>query len=286
MSLQSAEPPRHYRDRAENVRPPTSAPDPRWTQARAARNAIGRQIQAGEPGTATEKNSAMDDKRTRWSSTLATIASLLVLSSGGCAPENTADPVGMTPNAGHRVAAIPAAPAAEPHLVSAPERAFRDRLANRFLPQIEALAADLRVVAAVAEANRTNLATEQEILAKDLLWRQARGAEDPLIAPYLANPCAEFLKQTQELTPAFAEVFVMDCKGCIVAESTKTSDYWQGDEAKWTESYHGGVGKVFVDEIQYDHSSQAYVVQISVPVRAADGRTIGAMTVGVAVKDR
>ena len=228
----------------------------------------------------------MGSKRARWNSTLATTAGLLVFSSGGCSPENTSAPSGLTPSASHRGDAIPAAPAAEPRLVSAQERAFRDRLADRFLPQIEALAADPRVIAAVAEANRTNLATEEEILAKDLLWRQAKGADDPLIAPYLANPCAELLIQAQHLTPAFAEVFVMDSKGCIVAESAKTSDYWQGDEAKWTESYHGGVGKVFVDEIQYDHSSQAYVVQISVPVRAADGRTIGAMTVGVTAKDR
>lgn len=228
----------------------------------------------------------MDSRRSMWRSALATAAGLLAASGVGCSPATTPVPAATTPARVDLVAPPPAAPAAEPRVASAKEREFRVRLANEFTQQIEALAADPRVVAAVTEANRTNLATEQEILAKDLLWRQAKGADDPLIAPYLANPCARFLAQVHQQTPAFAEVFVMDNKGCIVAESAKTSDYWQGDEAKWTESYHGGAGKVFVDEIQYDHSSQAYVVQISVPVRAADGRTIGAMTVGVAARAR
>ncbi len=226
----------------------------------------------------------MDSKRSMWGSVLATATGFLVPTAAACSP--TVAPAPMAPVLSHPAAATPAAPAAEPRVVSHKEREFRDRLAGRFIPQIEALAADRRVIEAVTEANRTNLATEPEILAKDLLWRQAKGADDPLIAPYLANPCAQHLAQVQQRNPAFAEVFVMDNKGCIVAESAKTSDYWQGDEAKWTESYHGGAGKVFIDEIQYDHSSQAYVVQISVPVRAADSRSIGAMTVGVAAKDR
>lgn len=228
----------------------------------------------------------MESRRPLWRSVLATAAGLLVASGVGCSPRTTPVRSATTRARPDPVASPPAAPAAEPRVASAKEREFRARLAKEFTHQIEAVAADPRVVEAVLEANRTNLASEQEILAKDLLWRQAKGADDPLIAPYLDNPCARFLAQVHQQTPAYAEVFVMDAKGCIVAESTKTSDYWQGDEKKWTESYHGGAGKVFVDEIQYDHSSQAYVVQISVPVRAADGRTIGAMTVGVTAKDR
>jgi hypothetical protein len=43
------------------------------------------------------------------------------------------------------------------------------------------------------------------------------------------------------------EMFVMDAKGLNVGQSDVTSDYWQGDEAKWQKTYGAGPGVVFVD---------------------------------------
>jgi len=48
--------------------------------------------------------------------------------------------------------------------------------------------------------------------------------------------------------------------------TNKTSDYWQGDEAKFTESFKGGSGAVHIGDVEFDQSAQAYLVQISVPV--------------------
>jgi hypothetical protein len=64
--------------------------------------------------------------------------------------------------------------------------------------------------------------------------------------------------------------------------SDKTSDYWQGDEAKFIKSYSGGKGAVFVDEVKFDNSTQAYLVQVSVPVKDGD-KAIGAITFGINV---
>ena len=50
----------------------------------------------------------------------------------------------------------------------------------------------------------------------------------------------------------------------------KTSDYWQGDEAKFKKSFNGGAGAVFVDDVSFDKSSQTYSVQVSVPVKEGD----------------
>jgi hypothetical protein len=63
----------------------------------------------------------------------------------------------------------------------------------------------------------------------------------------------------------------------------KTSDYWQGDEAKFQKSFANGSGAVFVDEVEFDDSSQAYLVQISVPV-LDNGTAIGAITFGIDVE--
>ena len=72
----------------------------------------------------------------------------------------------------------------------------------------------------------------------------------------------------------------MDDQGANVAMTNKTSDYWQGDEAKWQESFKDGVGAVHVGDIEFDESADDYLVQVSVPVMKS-GKAIGAITVGV-----
>ena len=161
------------------------------------------------------------------------------------------------------------------------EKRFRQSLIDRCLPAIQKIAATEIVVESVQEASRANQLTQAEVLALDRKWRRSRGIHDPIVRPYLTNPCAEYLRTMQRANTGWAELFVMDCKGCIVAESGKTSDYWQGDEAKWSECYNNGEGKVYAGEIEFDESTQAYVVQISVPVLDETGETIGALTASV-----
>jgi hypothetical protein len=72
----------------------------------------------------------------------------------------------------------------------------------------------------------------------------------------------------------------MDDQGANVCMSDRTSDYWQGDEAKWQNSFNGGKGGVNFDERKFDSSAKAVVVQVSVPV-LDQGKVVGALTVGV-----
>ncbi len=62
----------------------------------------------------------------------------------------------------------------------------------------------------------------------------------------------------------------------------KTGDYWQGDEGKWVNSFNGGIGSVFVDEVEMDDATRSEVSQVSIPVMDK-GMAIGAMTIGVYV---
>lgn len=94
------------------------------------------------------------------------------------------------------------------------------------------------------------------------------------------NACATHLKElTGQLTDA-AEAFVMDNQGALVCMTQKTSDYWQGDEPKWQESFLNGKGAVFVDKAVYDESSHDTLIHISVPVMN-DQKAIGAICVGI-----
>ena len=73
----------------------------------------------------------------------------------------------------------------------------------------------------------------------------------------------------------------MDKNGANVCVSKETSDYWQGDEAKFQKTF-GASKDVFVDEPSFDQSTNVYAIQLSVVVRDA-GKKVGALTLGLRV---
>ena len=150
-------------------------------------------------------------------------------------------------------------------------------LANRTLA---ALGRDPVILAAVKKANSENQTLEQ-IKKKDEVWRKTPGIDD-FMTSLLQSECARYIRGIQEKNAYYSEIFVMDNQGANVAMTDKTSDYWQGDEDKFIRSYNNGKGAVFVDQVEFDDSAQAYLVQVSVPVM--DGETcIGAITFGIDV---
>ena len=144
---------------------------------------------------------------------------------------------------------------------------------------------DVRIVAAVAEQNkRTSTLTEAEIIARDNTWRQEVGqADTPMIDAVLNAPLSGFLREHMAKSQGrITEVFVMDSKGLNVASSGVTSDYWQGDEAKFQQTFPKGAGAVFIDQIELDESTQTYQGQVSFSVTdPASGEVVGAITVGL-----
>ncbi|MGD8388145.1 MAG: PDC sensor domain-containing protein [Desulfobacteraceae bacterium] len=137
------------------------------------------------------------------------------------------------------------------------------------------------IVDAVKSRNAEG-ATMDQIKEMDAQWRDHAGVADYMQA-LMDSACGKHLKGIQDSASYYAEIFVMDNQGANVAMTNKTSDYWQGDEAKFQKSYNGGNGEVFVDEVEFDESAQAYLVQISVPVMDG-GKAIGAITFGIDVE--
>lgn len=77
-----------------------------------------------------------------------------------------------------------------------------------------------------------------------------------------------------------SEIFVMDNRALNVGQSGPTSDYWQGDEAKWQQTFLVGADAVHISKIEYDESSKAFDFQLSFSI--VDGNeVIGAVTFGV-----
>jgi len=150
---------------------------------------------------------------------------------------------------------------------------------------VMAWAHDANVIAAVNAQNvETAGASEAQILEWDSQWRAQVGAADaPLINDVMGRELSKFLGEKVAASGGrITEIFVMDALGLNVAASGVTSDYWQGDEAKFQKTYSVGAGTVFVDAVEFDESSQTYQGQISMTLTdPATGDVIGAMTIGL-----
>lgn len=143
---------------------------------------------------------------------------------------------------------------------------------------------DPTIVAAIKAQNAEHAAlSDSDIDALDKKWRaEVDGSDHTMIDGVLANAVSNFLKEKQaESKGAIAEVFVMDNKGLNVGQSDPTSDYWQGDEAKFQKSFGAGKDGLFVDDIEKDESTQALQSQASMTINDEAGNPIGAITVGI-----
>ena len=124
----------------------------------------------------------------------------------------------------------------------------------------------------------------EQIETMDQTWRAEVGqSATPTITPVLENAAAAFLREQVAASGGqITEIFIMDAQGLNVAASDVTSDYWQGDEEKHSETYGAGAAGFHVSEIELDESTQRYQGQVSFTiVDPATGAPIGAMTVGV-----
>lgn len=140
------------------------------------------------------------------------------------------------------------------------------------------MGSDPKIVKAVQNQNAQKL-TLEEIKKRDKKWRDTPGLDD-FMKSLLNSSCGKYLQDLQKKNDFYAEIFIMDNQGANVAMSDKTSDYWQGDEAKFTESYKNGKGSIHISEVEFDDSTQEYLVQVSVPVIKGK-KVIGAITFGI-----
>jgi hypothetical protein len=143
---------------------------------------------------------------------------------------------------------------------------------------VEQWASDPLVVQAVRDANAT-LRTMGEIELIDTRWQATTGV-DEFIGNVIGHPAAERLRELRVSNPELQEAFVTDRLGANVASTNKTSDFYQGDEAKFQEAYNDGVGAVHIGTISRDESIQSFSIPIGVPVMD-DGRAIGVLVVTV-----
>lgn len=169
-------------------------------------------------------------------------------------------------------------------------------IANEFAAPITKLAdsevrlwiKDPAIVDAVKAQNLKHAAlTQADIDALDKKWRAETGASSqPMIKAVMSNGLSKFLKTKKDGGKGlYTEIFVMDNKGLNVGQSDVSSDYWQGDEAKWKKTYPAGAKAIHISDVEKDESTQTFQSQLSLPVvDPANNQVIGAITLGINVE--
>ena len=145
--------------------------------------------------------------------------------------------------------------------------------------KLAAWAADKTLADAVRKQNakRVSLTEVQRI---DAEWMA--GNAHATVKAATTGPCADRLRALIASDARYGETFVTDANGAIVCATQRTSDYWQGDETKWTRAFNDGAGAVFIDRPKLDDSAKERLAQISLPI-VENGKAIGVLTAGVNV---
>jgi hypothetical protein len=161
-----------------------------------------------------------------------------------------------------------------------------------FTPMLEAYmtenvlawASDPALVAAINSQNAVTGGYDQAMIDQlDQQWRAEVGASNSaLVTGVLQNPASDALRaRVAAADGAVTEAFITDALGLNVAATDSTSDYWQGDEDKFTAVFPKPDGH-FISPVELDESTQRYQGQISVTiVDPATGAAIGTLTVGI-----
>ncbi|MGJ8653193.1 MAG: SpoIIE family protein phosphatase [Opitutaceae bacterium] len=89
---------------------------------------------------------------------------------------------------------------------------------------------------------------------------------DTLLSSILSNPIAERMRSFQRTHPLFAEVFVTDMSGRLVAATQKTSDYYQADEDWWHHASSYKTWDAWIGGLEYDQSAKVLSLDVSMPV--------------------
>ena len=143
------------------------------------------------------------------------------------------------------------------------------------LPQIQQALADSNTFFAATGA--------PEEIARQIekRWQSSDpDVKDSIAYNLIHNPAADILNsimdvdQKSETQFKYAEIFVTNQYGGIIAQTHKTSDYIQDDEMWWQQAKQHGV---FFSEGGFDDSAEVYASDVVISILDEDGNFIGVL---------
>ena len=133
---------------------------------------------------------------------------------------------------------------------------------------------------------------QQYIAEKDKEWVEADKEKiNDFMAESINNALSQKLREEIELEgfykerygyPVFGEVFLTNKFGANVAQTNKTSDYYQADENWWQAAKKDGL---YVANVKYDESAGIYSIDICVRIDDNAGNFLGVMKAVVNIQE-
>lgn len=160
---------------------------------------------------------------------------------------------------------------------------YRDQVLAVANTELQAWIEDPVFIYAIHEQNEMNFGiTPRKIKILEHHWKEG-GSRGAMVGEVLDRQGSMILRDRREHSGGVVtEIFLMDRYGLNVAQSDRTSDYWQGDEAKFIETFGKGPGAIHVSELKLDESTGKVQTQVSMTVADPDtGEAIGAVTFGI-----
>jgi hypothetical protein len=143
------------------------------------------------------------------------------------------------------------------------------------------------IAAARAQNRRHQHLTIPDIMKLDRQWLDERGTQTrPLIDQVTSTELSQRLAEQQlDSNGLITEIIVTDRFGLNVGVSEITTDYWQGDEAKFSEAFFNRTNAIYEGQLEYDQSTQGYQVHISSQIRdPASDEIIGVLIIGLDIQ--
>ena len=132
---------------------------------------------------------------------------------------------------------------------------------------LESLSLNKFVQDSVEQANLEGTPDLARLNSLDNQWKNASD-QSLLIQNVLNNELAGELLELQERLPQYAELFVTDQYGAVIASTGRTSDYYQADEEWWQGAWNNGDGDLYISQPVYDESAGIYAIEIALPIPA------------------
>jgi hypothetical protein len=157
--------------------------------------------------------------------------------------------------------------------------------AGTLIKEIKALANKPEVIEAVKASNARQLGKER-IMELDEKWIKLKGRL-PEADQIMNSKVSALLTAAMNKQSYFKEAILTGNQGETVAMNMVTTDYWQGDEEKFTAIFDTNLPSrkpdSHISRARWDDSTKAMIAKVSVPVYDGD-YMIGTLTVGVDLK--
>lgn len=160
---------------------------------------------------------------------------------------------------------------------------------SRRIEQVQVYATDelAKKCIALSNAQFDNMPDPNSYIAQiDRDW--TNGVDLPIIKELTSNELAKELQEQQKFYQnrygysLLGEIFVTNRFGVNVAQTNRTTDYYQADEEWWQVAQKDGL---FVSDVNYDESSGTFSTEIAAKINDANGNFAGVIKVVPNIKE-